>query len=187
MTEATRNIEFTAATGFGHDEEEHLAKNAISFQMFKTGDFAAFSDIWLDTIWQQHILYWPPTDRSDTGLRTHRKRVQHALRWLFNTMDPDTRQQELAYAVSHEPKVHPPRKSVHQHPTVQPTISQVPPRIDIIKPPTPKEIAKSKAVHAAKYAVRICLRRWKDAEEGHARCLACSEHIQTLDKLCQQN
>ncbi|KAK0474611.1 hypothetical protein IW261DRAFT_1568614 [Armillaria novae-zelandiae] len=75
MTEPTQNIGFSAATGFGHDEEDFLAKNAIQFHVLESGDFSALSEIWLETIWQEHILYWPPKDHTDYGLRQHCKRV----------------------------------------------------------------------------------------------------------------
>ncbi|KAK0477824.1 hypothetical protein IW261DRAFT_1594300, partial [Armillaria novae-zelandiae] len=73
MTEPTQNIGFSATTGFGHDEEDFLTKNAVQFHVLESGDFSALSEIWLESIWQEHVLYWPPEDRTDYGLRQHRK------------------------------------------------------------------------------------------------------------------
>ncbi|KAK0481031.1 hypothetical protein EDD18DRAFT_1113233 [Armillaria luteobubalina] len=151
MTEPTRNIGFSATTGFGHDEEDFLTKNAAQYHVLESREFSALSEIWLDTIWQQHLLYWPPEDRTDNGLKQHRKRIQYALRWLFNALDPDARKRQLEYATTHEPKVHPPGPHEIRHSTVQPSRIR---RIDIFDPPTPEQIAKSRAVEAAKYAVR---------------------------------
>ncbi|KAK0478030.1 hypothetical protein EDD18DRAFT_1114440 [Armillaria luteobubalina] len=151
MTESNRNNGFAAATGFGHDEEEYLAKNAVDFHLLESSKFSALSKIWLETIWQQQVLYWPPEDRTDNRLRQHRKRVHYALRWLFDALDPDVRQQWLLYAMTHEPKIHPPSPPETQHSTVPPTRI---PRIDVVEPPTPEEIAKSMTVKAAKYTVR---------------------------------
>ncbi|KAK0481026.1 hypothetical protein EDD18DRAFT_1363444 [Armillaria luteobubalina] len=126
MMEATGNIEFMAATGFGPDEQEYLAKNAIDFHRFDSGAFTAFRDIWLDTIWQQHVLYWPLEDCSDEGLKEHCKRVQYALRWCFDALDPGTGKQELAYAATHGAIVCPPGPPAIQQLTFQPTITHVP-------------------------------------------------------------
>ncbi|KAK0221289.1 hypothetical protein IW262DRAFT_1296020 [Armillaria fumosa] len=171
-------------TGFGHEEEEYLAKNAIDFHLLESGEFSALSKIWLETIWQQQVLYWLPKDHTDNGLRQHHKHVHYALRWLFNALDPDTCKQQLAYATTYELKVHPPGLLEIQHSMVQPL--PVPP-IDIFKPPTPEQIAKSKAVHAAKYAVRVRLCHWKEDEACRARWLARSQHIWMLHKLHQKH
>ncbi|KAK0493407.1 hypothetical protein EDD18DRAFT_1108187 [Armillaria luteobubalina] len=145
-------------TGFGPDEQEYLAKNAVDFHRFESGAFTAFSNIWLNTIWQQHLLYWPPKDCSDKGLTEHHKHVQLALQWLFDTLDPITHEQELVHTATHKPIVHPPG----------------PTKIWQLTPPTTQEIAKSKAVHAAKYAVRVHLHWWRDYEEYRAQCLTCN-------------
>ncbi|KAK0478693.1 hypothetical protein EDD18DRAFT_1364549 [Armillaria luteobubalina] len=114
----------------------------------------AFSDIWLDTIWQQHVLYWPPKDCSDKGLTEHHKHVQLVLRWLFDALDPVTCEQELVHTTTHEPIIHPPSPTEIWQSTVQPTTTHVPRVNVILEPPTTQEIAKLKAVCAAKYAVR---------------------------------
>ncbi|KAK0471764.1 hypothetical protein IW261DRAFT_1571640 [Armillaria novae-zelandiae] len=183
MTEPTQNIGFLATTGFGHDEEDFLAKNAVQFHVLESGDFLALSEIWLETIWQEHVLYWPPEDHTDYGLRQHHKRVQYALRWLFNALDPDMCRQQLEYATNHEPKVHLPGLSEIRHSMVQ--LSSIR-RIDIFEPPTPEQIAKLKAIEVAKYTVRVQLHRWKDYEACHTRRLARSHHIQMLHKVRQQ-
>ncbi|KAK0224039.1 hypothetical protein IW262DRAFT_1459082 [Armillaria fumosa] len=112
--------------GFGDEEEEYLAKNAVDFHIFETGDFAALSHVWLEMIWQQHVLYWPPKDRSDNGLVEHRKHVQHALRWLFKAMDPEIHAQQLADAATHGHKFFHPGPPEIQHLMIQPTITHVP-------------------------------------------------------------
>ncbi|KAK0492986.1 hypothetical protein EDD18DRAFT_1108586 [Armillaria luteobubalina] len=156
--ESNRNNGFAAATGFGHNEEEYLAKNAVDFHLLESSKFSALSEIWLETIWQQQVLYWPPEDH------------------------PDVRQQRLLYATTHKPKIHPPGPPETRHSTVPPTRI---PRIDVVEPPTPEEIAKSMAVKAAKYAVRARLRRWKEDEACCTRRLARSQHIRMLRKLRQ--
>ncbi|KAK0505314.1 hypothetical protein EDD18DRAFT_1344118 [Armillaria luteobubalina] len=173
MTEQTRNIGFTAATGFGYDEEIYLTQNATHYHILESGEFAALSDLWLETIWQQHVLYWPPNDHSDDGLIAHRKRVQHALRWLYDALDPDACEEQLTYAAAHEAKVYPP---------VQAPITRHVRRINVIEPPTPREIAKSLAIKAAKFTVTVCLRRWKELEECRTRCLARGQYIRRLRK-----
>ncbi|KAK0501074.1 hypothetical protein EDD18DRAFT_1102026 [Armillaria luteobubalina] len=105
---APQNIGFTAATGFGCNKEEYLTKNAVQFHLLESGEFSAFSEIWLESIWQQHVLYWPPEDHTDIGLKQHQKRVQEALRWLFDALDPDACKQQLVHATTHEPKIYPP-------------------------------------------------------------------------------
>ncbi|KAK0484085.1 hypothetical protein EDD18DRAFT_1361930 [Armillaria luteobubalina] len=96
---------------------------------------------------------------------------------LFDALDPDMRQQWLLYATTHEPKIHPPSPPETRHSTVPPTRI---PQIDIVKPPTLEEIAKSMAVKAAKYAVRAQLRHWKEDEACHTRRLAHSQHIHSV-------
>ncbi|KAK0493688.1 hypothetical protein EDD18DRAFT_1356142 [Armillaria luteobubalina] len=177
MTESNRISGFAATTGFGHDVEDYLAKNAVDFHLLESGEFSALSEIWLETICQQQVIYWPPEDRTDNGLRLHRKRVHYALRWLFDALDPDTRQQQLLYATTHELKIRPPGPPETRHLTI--------PRIDVVEPPTPQEIAKSMAIKAAKYAVRAQLCRWKEDEACRVRWLACSQHIRMLRKLRQ--
>ncbi|KAK0500750.1 hypothetical protein EDD18DRAFT_1348151 [Armillaria luteobubalina] len=175
MTESNRNNGFAAATGFGHDEEEYLAKNAVDFHLLESSKFLALSEIWLETIWQQQVLYWPPEDRTDNGLRQHRKRVHYALRWLFDALDPDVRQQRFALCYDPRAQDSSPRSPETRHSTVPPTHI---PRIDVVEPPTPEEIAKSMAVKAAKYAIRARLRCWKEDEACCTRWLARSQHIQ---------
>ncbi|KAK0501996.1 hypothetical protein EDD18DRAFT_1100491 [Armillaria luteobubalina] len=75
-------------TGFGCDKQDFLVKNTVYLHVLKTGDFAALSDVWFETIWQQHMLYWPPLD--------HCQHVRYALQWLFDTLDPDTCSQAIA-------------------------------------------------------------------------------------------
>ncbi|KAK0466523.1 hypothetical protein IW261DRAFT_1426866 [Armillaria novae-zelandiae] len=179
MTEPNQNTGFTAATGFGCDELEYLAKNTVYFHFLKTGDFAALSDVWFEAIWEQHVLYWPPQDRSDNGLMDHRQHVRYALQWLFDTLDPDARNQAIAAV---EPKVHPPGPPDFRRSTCQPTKTHLP-QIDLFKRPTAEEIAKSKAVEACKCAVRAHLCRWKDSEECRTRRLARSTHIRTCYRL----
>ncbi|KAK0492867.1 hypothetical protein EDD18DRAFT_1357245 [Armillaria luteobubalina] len=110
-------------TGFGYNEEIYLTQNAIHYHILESGEFAALSDLWLETIWQQHVLYWLPNDRSDDGLIAHHKHVQHALRWLYDALDPDTCKEQLAYAAAHEAKVYPPGLPESRHTTVQAPIT----------------------------------------------------------------
>ncbi|KAK0499951.1 hypothetical protein EDD18DRAFT_1348752 [Armillaria luteobubalina] len=104
------------------DKEKYLAQNAIHYHILESGAFAALSDVWLEMIWQQHVLYWPPKDRSNDGLIAHRK---HALRWLYEALDPDAHEEQLAYASTHEPKFYPPSLLESRHTALQPPITRV--------------------------------------------------------------
>ncbi|KAK0475680.1 hypothetical protein EDD18DRAFT_1115892 [Armillaria luteobubalina] len=70
MTEQPWNQNFKHATGFGPEEEDFLCKNAIGFHLFDT-QHTFFTNVWLDFIWKDFVLYWPPEDRSDEGLLRH--------------------------------------------------------------------------------------------------------------------
>ncbi|KAK0488128.1 hypothetical protein EDD18DRAFT_1110504 [Armillaria luteobubalina] len=72
MMEQPRNQNFKHATGFGPEEEDFLRKNAIGFHLFDT-QHTFFANVWLDFIWKDFVLYWPPEDRSDEGLSRHRQ------------------------------------------------------------------------------------------------------------------
>ncbi|KAK0465773.1 hypothetical protein IW261DRAFT_1574851 [Armillaria novae-zelandiae] len=102
----------------------------VYFHFLKTGDFAAFSDVWFEAIWEQHVLYWPPQDRSDNGLMDHPCPVCSSM--ALDTLDPDARNQAIAAV---EPKVHPPGPPDFRRSTCQPTKTHLP-RIDLFKRPT---------------------------------------------------
>ncbi|KAK0490074.1 hypothetical protein EDD18DRAFT_1109628 [Armillaria luteobubalina] len=150
MMEPTQNIGFTATTGFGHDEEEYLAKNAIHFHILESGEFSALSDAWFNTIWQHHILYWPPKDCTDKGLKEHR-----------------------------QPKVLLPGPPESRHSMVQHTLTGVV-RVDVIKLPTPVQIAKSRAVSAAKYGVLYFPFRYLSYISGPPVCQP--QHVVTVSQ-----
>ncbi|KAK0491728.1 hypothetical protein EDD18DRAFT_1109479 [Armillaria luteobubalina] len=74
--------------------------------------------------------------------------VKYALRWLFNALDPDVRNQELQIT----PQVYPPGPSKNQCSTI--LCSERPHPVFIIPDPTPEERAKAKAIHATKRAMK---------------------------------
>ncbi|KAK0491756.1 hypothetical protein EDD18DRAFT_1109505 [Armillaria luteobubalina] len=152
MMEQPWNQNFKHATGFGPEEEDFLHKNTIGFHLFDT-QHAFFANVWLDFIRKDFILYWPPEDRSDEGLSRHRQRVKYALRWLFNALDPDVRNQELQLT----PQVYPPGPSENRHSTI--LCSERPHPVFIIPDPTLEERAKAKAIHATKRAGGISISR----------------------------
>ncbi|KAK0497447.1 hypothetical protein EDD18DRAFT_1104837 [Armillaria luteobubalina] len=177
MMEQPRKQNFKHATGFGPHKEEYLRKNAVSFHLFNS-QHTFFADAWFDTIWKDFVLYWPPEDGSNGGLRRHHECVKKALQWSFNNLDLDFRERELELERSQTPQVYPPGESENQRSTVQ--HSKVPQPIKIFTLPTPEERAKDMAVHVTKRAVKARMCRLEEVKECQVRRVAQSQHIQVL-------
>ncbi|KAK0477412.1 hypothetical protein IW261DRAFT_1421114 [Armillaria novae-zelandiae] len=114
-----KHLNFTATTGFGRDEEVFLVKNAVCFHLYESGH-RFFKDLWLESIWEVFVLYWPPADQSDNALAVHRE----ALHWIYKHLDPETHQTEQASIQF--PQVYYPGPTKQCHTTISPLLPRQP-------------------------------------------------------------
>ncbi|KAK0500247.1 hypothetical protein EDD18DRAFT_1102401 [Armillaria luteobubalina] len=125
MMEKPQESDFTAATGFGHEEEVFLTKNAASFHLFESRH-SFFGNLWLESIWEVFVLHWPPAERTHSALAEHRE----GLHWLHECIDPETCQTEQASIQF--PQVYP-GPLEPQRTTIKPLESSQP--LNIVPPP----------------------------------------------------
>ncbi|KAK0493892.1 hypothetical protein EDD18DRAFT_1107857 [Armillaria luteobubalina] len=161
-------------TGFGHDEEAFLVRNAVCFHHFESRH-KFFGDLWLESIWEVFVLYWPPAERSDDALAGHHERVCQALRWIYEHLDPGAHEAEQANIQF--PQVHHPGPKEQRRMTIRPLQPGQP--LDVVL--SPEFLTKSHAIHAAKIAVKACLRCLRLLEECQGYAL-----FNKLAKLCQK-
>ncbi|KAK0499343.1 hypothetical protein EDD18DRAFT_1102709 [Armillaria luteobubalina] len=165
MTEKPQESDFTAATGFGHEEEVFLTKNAASFHLFKSRH-SFFSNLWLESIWEVFVLHWPPAERTHSALAEHQEHVRQGLHWLHEHINPETcqtKQESIQF-----PQVYYPGPLEPQHTTIKPLKSGQP--LNIVPPP--QFNTKWHTIHAAKLAVRAQLHHLRLSEECHICRLA---------------
>ncbi|KAK0228033.1 hypothetical protein IW262DRAFT_1292930 [Armillaria fumosa] len=130
MTEKPQQSDFTAATGFGHEEEAFLTKNAACFHHYESLH-SFFGNLWLEWIWEVFILYWPPAERTDSMLAGHREHVRQALRWIYKRLDPETCKAEQASI--RFPQVYYPGPIEPRRTTIRPPQPSQP--LNIVPPP----------------------------------------------------
>ncbi|KAK0470909.1 hypothetical protein IW261DRAFT_1572599 [Armillaria novae-zelandiae] len=91
--------------------------------------------------------------------RLHRERVRQALHWIYECLDPETRQTEQVSIQF--PQVYYPGPTEQRRTTISPLLPRQP--LNIVGPP--QFDTKSRAIHAAKLAIKARLRRLRLSEE----------------------
>ncbi|KAK0478571.1 hypothetical protein EDD18DRAFT_1114189 [Armillaria luteobubalina] len=166
MMEKPQESDFTAATGFGHEEEAFLAKNTVCFHLFESCH-TFFGNLWLESIWDVFILYWPLAEQTHSVLAEHCK----GLCWLYEHIDLEKRQTKQANIQF--PQVYYPGPLEPWRMTINPLQPSQP--LNIVPPP-PFNM-KWRAIHTAKLAIKARLHCLRLSEECHIRRQARSAHI----------